>query len=140
MTGGSASDVDGQASAAAASGIRGGDGRVEISGAGRRAADDSSTGIQAQSRRETGRPERGRAVGRRDEIVKRCVDDAGKIRGTVDDRRKLRCFVRINAALPVPNEFVALIVISLGPGVVGVPLITPVLASTLNPDGSPVAL
>ena len=43
-------------------------------------------------------------------------------------------------ALPVPPALVAVMVTATGPGVVGVPEITPVVVSTVNPFGRPVAL
>jgi hypothetical protein len=48
--------------------------------------------------------------------------------------------VKVNVALPVPPELVALIVTVYVPTVVGVPEINPVLVSTVKPAGSPVAL
>ena len=48
--------------------------------------------------------------------------------------------VKVNVALPVPPELVALIVTVYVPAVVGVPEIMPVLVSTVKPAGSPVAL
>ena len=48
--------------------------------------------------------------------------------------------VKVNVALPVPPELVALIVTVYVPAVVGVPEINPVLVSTVKPAGSPVAL
>ena len=48
--------------------------------------------------------------------------------------------VKVNAALPVPPELVALIVTLYVPAVVGVPEITPVLVFTDRPAASPVAL
>ena len=48
--------------------------------------------------------------------------------------------VRVNVALPVTPEVVALIVTVYVPAVVGVPEINPVVLLTLKPEGSPVAL
>lgn len=48
--------------------------------------------------------------------------------------------VKVNVALPVPPELVALIVTLDVPAVVGVPEIKPVLVFTDRPPGSPVAL
>ena len=48
--------------------------------------------------------------------------------------------VKVNVALPVPPELVALIVTVYVPAVVAVPEINPVLVLTVNPAGSPVAL
>ena len=48
--------------------------------------------------------------------------------------------VKVNVALPVPPELVALIATVYVPTVVGVPEINPVLVSTVKPAGSPVAL
>ena len=48
--------------------------------------------------------------------------------------------VKVNVALPVPPELVALMVTLYVPAVVGVPEINPVLVFTLKPAGSPVAL
>jgi len=47
--------------------------------------------------------------------------------------------VRVNVAVPVPPELVALIVTLYVPAVVGVPEITPVPVFTLKPAGNPVA-
>ncbi len=47
--------------------------------------------------------------------------------------------VSVRLAEPVPLAFVAVIVTVLVPAVVGVPVIAPVAAFTLNPAGSPVA-
>jgi hypothetical protein len=47
--------------------------------------------------------------------------------------------VIVKVALPVPREFVALIVTVKVPGAVGVPEITPVEVLTVNPAGNPVA-
>ena len=47
--------------------------------------------------------------------------------------------VKTRVALPVPPEFVALIVTFVVPGANGVPLMTPVLELTDNPAGSPLA-
>ena len=47
--------------------------------------------------------------------------------------------VIVRVALPVPREFVALIVTVKVPGVVGVPEITPVEVFRVNPAGNPVA-
>jgi len=48
--------------------------------------------------------------------------------------------VKVRVAVPVPLEFVALMVTLYVPTVVGVPEINPVLVFTLKPAGSPVAL
>jgi len=48
--------------------------------------------------------------------------------------------VSVNVVEPVPPAFVAEMVTELMPATVGVPLITPVVVSTLNPAGKPVAL
>ena len=48
--------------------------------------------------------------------------------------------VKVNAALPVPPELVALMVTLYVPAVVGVPGIKPVLVFTVKPAGNPVAL
>jgi hypothetical protein len=48
--------------------------------------------------------------------------------------------VKVNVALPVPPELVALIVTAYVPTVVGVPEIMPVLVSTVKPAGNPIAL
>ena len=48
--------------------------------------------------------------------------------------------VKVNVALPVPPELVALMVTLYVPAVVGVPEINPVLVFTLKPAGNPVAL
>ena len=48
--------------------------------------------------------------------------------------------VKVNVALPVPPELVALMVTLYVPAVVGVPEIKPVLVFTVKPDGRPVAL
>jgi len=48
--------------------------------------------------------------------------------------------VRVRVAEPVPPAFMAEMVTELMPATVGVPLITPVVVSTLNPAGNPVAL
>jgi hypothetical protein len=48
--------------------------------------------------------------------------------------------VKVNVALPVPPELVALMVTLYVPAAVGVPEITPVVVFTVNPPGSPVAL
>ena len=48
--------------------------------------------------------------------------------------------VKVNVALPVPPELVALIVTPYVPAVVGVPEINPMLVFTVKPAGSPVAL
>jgi hypothetical protein len=48
--------------------------------------------------------------------------------------------VKVSVWLPVPPALVALMVTVYVPTVVGVPEIKPVLASTLKPAGSPVAL
>jgi len=48
--------------------------------------------------------------------------------------------VKVNVALPVPPELVALMVTLYVPAVVGVPEIKPVLVFTDKPAGSPVAL
>jgi hypothetical protein len=48
--------------------------------------------------------------------------------------------VKVNVALPVPPELVALMVTLYVPTVVGVPEIKPVLVFTVKPDGRPVAL
>ena len=47
--------------------------------------------------------------------------------------------VIVRVALPVPREFVALIVTVKVPVAVGVPEITPVEVFTVNPAGNPVA-
>jgi hypothetical protein len=47
--------------------------------------------------------------------------------------------VIVRVAVPVPREFVALIVTVKVPAAVGVPEITPVDVFTVNPAGSPVA-
>jgi hypothetical protein len=47
--------------------------------------------------------------------------------------------VIVSETLPVPLEFVALIVTVKVPGAVGVPEITPVEVFTVNPAGNPVA-
>jgi len=47
--------------------------------------------------------------------------------------------VIVRVALPVPREFVALIVTVKVPEAVGVPEITPVEVFTVNPAGNPVA-
>ena len=47
--------------------------------------------------------------------------------------------VKVNVALPVPPELVALIVLVYVPAVVGVPEITPEIVFTLKPGGSPLA-
>ena len=48
--------------------------------------------------------------------------------------------VKVNVALPVPPELVALMVTVYVPAVVGVPEINPVLVFTVRPAGNPVAL
>jgi hypothetical protein len=48
--------------------------------------------------------------------------------------------VKVNVALPVPPELVALMVTVYVPAVVGVPEIKPVLVFTVKPAGNPVAL
>ena len=48
--------------------------------------------------------------------------------------------VKVNVALPVPPELVALIVTLYVPAVVGVPEIKPVPVFTGKPAGNPVAL
>ena len=48
--------------------------------------------------------------------------------------------VKVNVALPVPPELVALMVTLYVPAVVGVPEIKPVLVFTVKPAGNPVAL
>jgi len=48
--------------------------------------------------------------------------------------------VKVNVALPVPPELVALIVTVYVPAVVGVPEIRPVVVFTVKPAGNPVAL
>ena len=48
--------------------------------------------------------------------------------------------VKVNVAVPVPPELVALIVTLYVPAVVGVPEIKPELVFTDRPAGSPVAL
>jgi hypothetical protein len=45
----------------------------------------------------------------------------------------------VTDAVPLPEAFVALIVTTELPDVVGVPEMTPVLVFTLNPEGSPLA-
>ena len=47
--------------------------------------------------------------------------------------------VKVNVALPVPPELLALIVTVYVPAVVGVPEITPVVVFTVKPAGSPLA-
>ena len=47
--------------------------------------------------------------------------------------------VIVKVAVPVPREFVALIVTVKVPGAVGVPEITPVEVFRVNPAGNPVA-
>ncbi len=47
--------------------------------------------------------------------------------------------VSVRLAEPVPPGFVAVMITLLVPGVEGVPVIAPVVAFTLNPDGSPLA-
>ena len=48
--------------------------------------------------------------------------------------------VKVNVALPVPPELVALMVTLYVPAVVGVPEIRPVVVFTVKPAGNPVAL
>jgi hypothetical protein len=48
--------------------------------------------------------------------------------------------VKVNVALRVPPELVALMVTLYVPAVVGVPEIKPVLVFTVKPAGNPVAL
>ena len=51
-----------------------------------------------------------------------------------------RLMVKVNVALPVPPELVALMVTLYVPAVVGVPEIRPVVVFTVKPAGNPVAL